>query len=78
MLEVKGSYEGLIYIVIYRRDGSRLTWSATMEDDEGAVIFIADRFVCREENEACQLSLHQRMHERIDAYHASLKSLTLH
>lgn len=78
MLEIKGSYEGLIYIVIYRRDGSRVTWSASIEDDDGAVVFIADHFVCLEENEACELLLHQTMHERIDAYHASRKSQTLH
>lgn len=78
VLEVKGSYEGLIYIAIYRRDGSRVSWSASIEDEEGAVIFVADHFVCREENEACELLLRQKMYGRIDAYHASRKSPTSH
>ncbi|GGA51360.1 hypothetical protein [Dyella nitratireducens] len=78
MPEVKGSYRGLTYIAIYRRDGPRLSWSASVEDDDGAVIFITGYFVCREEDEACESSLRQKLYERMDAYHTSHKSPILH
>lgn len=68
MSEIKGSYRGLVYIAIYRRDGARLTWSASIEDDEGAVTFIAGDFVFQEENATCEISLRQKIYERMDAY----------
>ncbi|MBE1159643.1 hypothetical protein [Dyella acidiphila] len=68
MPEIKGSYRGLIYIAIYRREGATLAWSASIEDDEGAVTFITGHFACREEAATCELSLRQKIYERMDAY----------
>ena len=78
MPEVKGSHRGFVYIAIYRRDGPGLAWSASIEDDEGAVTFIIGYFFCHEETQTCELLLRQKIHERMDAYVDGNNSPTLH
>lgn len=66
--EIKGSYRDLIYIAIYKCDERGLTWSASIEDDDGSVIFITGHFVCRDETRAGELLLRKKVCESIDAY----------
>ncbi|RUL74460.1 hypothetical protein [Dyella choica] len=68
MSEIKGSYRGWIYIAIYRRDPLGICWSASLEDEDGAVIFIAGYFLCDEGADECETELRHKIFGDIDAH----------
>jgi len=76
--EIKGSYRDLIYIVAYQREGGNVSWSASIEDVEGAVTFITSYFICSLGKIHCEKLIRQRVFASIDEYHRRLEAPTLH
>lgn len=69
MIGIQGSYRGLVYIVIYRRERDAVTWSASLEDDDGEVTFAANHFLCSLGTVDCESAIRQRILTSIDDYH---------
>jgi len=69
MTRIQGSYGGLIYIAIYRRERDCLSWSASLEDDDGEVRFVASHFLCSLGTIDCESAIRQRILTSIDDYH---------
>ncbi|WP_049622511.1 hypothetical protein [Frateuria defendens] len=78
MTEIKGSYRDLIYIVIYRRERYAVSWSSSLEDDDGEVVFNAGCFVCSQGKTDCESAIRQRIFASIDDYHRSRETSILH
>lgn len=78
MMEIKGSYRGLIYIVIYQRNQGAVSWSASLEDDEGAVVFLTNHFICGQGKICCESMLRERIFASIDDYHRRNETPVLH
>lgn len=67
--ELRGSYRGLIYIVIYQAGRDAVSWSASLEDDDGEVTFIASHFVWGAGKPNCESAVRNRVFSSIDDYH---------
>lgn len=67
--EIRGSYRGLVYIAIYRWERGVVSWSASLEDDDGEVIFVASHFIYGSARISCESALRQRIFLSIDDYH---------
>jgi len=67
--EVRGSYRGLVYIAIYQQERGVVSWSASLEDDDGEVIFVASHFIYGSGRIDCESALRQRIFLIIDDYH---------
>lgn len=78
MTRIQGSYGGLIYIAIYRRERDCLSWSASLEDDDGEVRFVASHFLCGLGTIDCESAIRQRILTSIDDYHRHQGALILH
>jgi len=76
--ELSGSYRGLIYIVIYQEERGVVSWSASLEDDDGEVIFIASHFVCSLGKSGCESAVRRRIFASIDDYHRIHETPDLH
>jgi len=76
--ELRGSYRGLIYIVIYQVQRDVVSWSASLEDDDGEVIFVASHFVCSLGKIGCESALRGRIFASIDDYHRIHETPDLH
>jgi len=69
MTGIQGSYRGLVYIAIYRRERGGVRWSASLEDDDGEVTFVANHFLCSLGVVDCESAIRQRIMTSIDDYH---------
>ncbi|GAA0692293.1 hypothetical protein GCM10009429_17560 [Dyella marensis] len=78
MTGIQGSYRGLIYIAIYRRKRDAVSWSASLEDDDGEVTFVANRFLCSLGTVDCESAVRQRILTSIDDYHRRHETPILH
>lgn len=78
MAGIQGSYRGLIYIVIYRRQRDAVSWSASLEDDDGEVVFVANHFFCGLGTVDCESAIRQRILTSIDEYHRRYEVPILH
>jgi len=76
--ELRGSYRGLIYIVIYQEKRDVVSWSASLEDDDGEVIFIASHFVCGLGKISRESAIRSRIFASIDDYHRIHETPDLH
>ena len=76
--EIRGSYRDLIYIVAYQQEGGNVSWSASLEDDEGSVTFITSHFICSLGKVHCEKLIRQRVFASIDEYHRRHETPTLH
>jgi len=70
MRQIRGSYRGWIYIAIYRRDQPGLCWSASLEDEDGAVVFVTGYFLCDEGEAECESELRHKIFGDIDGRHS--------
>ena len=78
MTGIQGSYRGLIYIAIYCRERDAVSWSASLEDDDGEVTFVANRFLCSLGTVDCESAIRQRILTSIDDYHRRHETPILH
>jgi len=78
MTGIQGSYRGLVYIAIYRRERDTVIWSASLEDDDGEVTFVANHFPCSLGAVDCESAIRQRILTRIDDYHRRHETTILH
>jgi len=78
MTGIQGSYRGLVYIAIYRRERDTVIWSASLEDDDGEVTFVANHFLCSLGAVDCESAIRQRILTRIDDYHRRHETTILH
>ena len=75
---IQGSYRGLIYIVVYRRQRGTVSWSASLEDDDGEVVFVANHFLCNLGTIDCESAIRQRILANIDEYHRRHETPIIH
>lgn len=78
MTSIQGSYRGLVYIAIYRRERDAVSWSASLEDDDGEVTFIANHFLFSPGMVDCESAIRQRILASIDDYHRHHEVPILH
>jgi len=78
MTGIQGSYRGLVYIAIYHRERDAVRWSASLEDDDGEVTFVANHFLCSLGTFDCEGAIRQRILTSIDEYHRSHEIPILH
>ena len=79
MTGIQGSYRGLVYIAIYRRERDAVSWSASLEDGDGGVTFVANHFLlCRLGTVDCESAIRQRIFTSIDDYHRCHQAPILH
>jgi len=78
MTGIQGSYRGLVYIVIYRRERNTVSWSASLEDDDGEVTFVANHFLCGLGTVDCESAIRQRILTSIDDYLRRRETPILH